>query len=278
MEIHRSPEGWLQVIRGPRPLAAKWPQAQRMSSAAAKDQVPTTDRQGGHWCNRGVDPDTRKAKAWAKVEKLQKALDALGTLGGREVEAIKKSLKKAQEAAQERPIPELVKECKEFMDRSTKRISKLQAELDAETVLLQENHVRLGRLESQQAATPATPGDTIRGAQVVNLQQMVNQFQAERDALCVELRQSRVAKDRTPWSGDAPPDVTMIPALPEDHQAIEEWMASRNQDLRDALEFGSADVISFVSNLLAQGVGKLAARRASTVVLQSMEVQSSLGS
>ena len=47
---------------------------------------------------RGVDPDTRKAEACAEVERLQKALDALGTLGGPEVEAIKKSLKKAQEA------------------------------------------------------------------------------------------------------------------------------------------------------------------------------------
>ena len=91
-------------------------------------------------------------------ETLQKALDALGTLGGPEVDAIKKSLKKAQEAARERPIPELVKECKEFMDRSTKKISKLQAELDAEAVLLQESCARLARLEAQQPATPAGNG------------------------------------------------------------------------------------------------------------------------
>ena len=96
-----------------------------------------------------------------------------------------------------------------------------------------------------------------------------------RDGLCLELRQSRV---RTPWSGDARPDVTNSPPLPKDRQAIEEWMASRNRDLRDALEFGSADVISFVSNLLAQGVVKLAAQRASALALQSMEVQTSLGS
>ena len=41
---------------------------------------------------------------------------------------------------------------------------------------------------------------------------------------------------------------------------------------------GSADVISFVSNLLAQGAAKLAARRASALALQSMEAQTSLGS
>ena len=155
------PEGWLQVIRGPRPPAAKWPQAQRMLSAAAKDKVPTTDRQGGRWRNRGVDPDTRKAEACAKVERLQEALDALGTLGGPEVEAIKKSLKKAQEAARERPIPVLVKECKEFMDPLHQE--KLQVELDAETVLLQESRARLARLESQQAATPATRAARLAG-------------------------------------------------------------------------------------------------------------------
>ena len=189
--------GWLQVIRGPRPPASKWPQAQRKPSAAVQ-KVPTAHCQGGRWRNRGVDPDTRKTEAHAKAERLQKALDALGTLGGPEVEAIKKSLKKAQEAARERPIPELVKECREFTERSTKRISKLQAELDEETVLLQESRARWTRHA---------------GAQVVYVQQTANQLQAERDALCLELRQSRV---RSPWSGDAPPDVASIPPLPED--------------------------------------------------------------
>ena len=134
----------------------------------------------------------------------------------------------------------------------------------------------LVRLEAQQAAaTSATPADTGRGAQVVNMQQMVNQLQAEQDALSQELRRSRVPKDATSWVGDAHPDLSSIPPLPDDHQAIEEWMNSRNRHLRDALEFGSADVISQVSNMLAQGAAKLAARRASALALQeqSTEVQ-----
>ena len=32
------PGGWLQVIRGPRPPASKWPQAQRKPSAAHLEQ------------------------------------------------------------------------------------------------------------------------------------------------------------------------------------------------------------------------------------------------
>ena len=269
------PGGWLQVVRGPRPPASKWPQAQRTPSAAVQ-KAPPSERQGGRWRNRGVDPDTKMAEAHAKVERLQKALDALGNLGGPEVDAIKRSLKKAQEAARERPVGVLVKECKEFIDRSTKRITKLKAELDAETVLLQESRARLSRLEAQEVATPPTLVDTGRGAQVVNLQQMVNQLQAERDALSQELRRSRAPKDKKSWAGDAPPDLSSIPPVPDDHQAIEEWMTARNQDLRNALEFGTADVISQVSNMLAQEASKLAAQRGA-LVLQPMEVQS-LGS
>ena len=45
------------------------------------------------------DPDSRKAEAVAKVDRLQKALDALGSLQGPEVDAIKKALVKAQDVA-----------------------------------------------------------------------------------------------------------------------------------------------------------------------------------
>ena len=86
------------MIRGPRPPASTWPQAQRKPSAAVQ-KAPPSDRQGGRWRNRGVDPDTKMSEAHAKVERLQKALDAFGNLGGPDVDAIKRSLKKAQEVA-----------------------------------------------------------------------------------------------------------------------------------------------------------------------------------
>ena len=161
------------------------------------------------------------------------------------------------------------------MDRSTKRISKLQAELDAEAVLLRESRARLARLEAQQAATPATPGDTARGAQVVNLQQMVNQLQAERDALCAELRQSRVAKDRTPWSGGCASRCDHDPCIarrPPGHRRVDGFKKPRFAG-RPRVRVSGRDLV-----LLAQGAAKLAVRRASALALQSMEVQTSLGS
>ena len=157
-----------------------------------------------------------------------------------------KSFKKAREAAREHPIPELVKECKEFMDQSAKRISKLQAELDAEVVLLQESRACLARLEAQQTATPAT----LAGTRATS-----GEFVADG-----EPAESRAeGQDFMEW--DAFPDVTSIPPLPEDHQAR-----------------GVGDAISFVSNLLAQRVAELAVRRASALALHSMKVQTYLGS
>ena len=185
------------------------------------------------------NPDTIQAEAVAKVERLQRALDALGDLGGPEVDAIKKALKKAQEVARERPIAEQVKECKDFIERSTRRVNKLKAELESETRLLEEGRARLARLVAQQA-TPV--GERVVGCGHSSiLQQMVNQLQLERDSLSLELR--RASKGR-PWCGDGPPDVSAIPPMPDHLQGLEEWLNLRHCELRDALEFGSPDVIA----------------------------------
>ena len=93
----RSLEAALSVL-GPEEIAAKV-QIQEALRRAKEVSQPVRP-----------NPDTIQAEAVAKVQRLQRALDALGDLGGPEVEAIKKALKKAQEVARERPIAELVKE------------------------------------------------------------------------------------------------------------------------------------------------------------------------
>ena len=132
---------------------------------------------------------------------------------------------------------------------------------------------------SEQRTPPAGgPGDEISKMQ--KLVTELNQIGAERDALSQELRRSRAPKARS-WGGDGQPDLSNIPPLPDDHQAIEEWMNARNCDLQDALEFGPADVISQVSNMQAQGASKMATlTRVSALALQgqSINVQISLGS
>ena len=135
------------------------------------------------------------------------------------------------------------------------------------------------RAEASEQRTQPTGGP---GDEVSKMQKLVselNQLAAERDALSQELRWSP-AKKASSWSGDGPPDLNNVSPLPDDHQAIEEWMNARNCNLRDPLEFGSADVISQVSNLLAQGASKMATlSRVSALALQeqSMDVQTPLG-
>ena len=111
------------------------------------------------------NPDAIKAEAVAEVQRLQKALDALGGLGGPEVDAIKRVLKKAQEVARERPVAELVKECKEFIERSTERITKLKTELETETAVLEDSRARLTRLAAQ--AAPVGDRVVAQGARVL---------------------------------------------------------------------------------------------------------------
>ena len=146
------------------------------------------------------------------------------------------SSQKAQKVARERPIAELVKECKDFIERSTRRVNKLKAELESETGLLEEGRVRLARLIAQQATPVAEP---VAGCGPSStLQQMVNQLQLERDSLSQCQCNS--------------PSARSLPGL-------EEWLNLRNCELRDAL--GSPDVIARLSHLWSQGASQLVVLR-----------------
>ena len=102
-------DGWVKVLRGRRPPSEQWPPAKKSPAAlsalgpeenAAKVQIQEALRRAKE-VSQPVrpNPDTIQAEAVAKVERLQRALDAMGDLGGPEVDAIKRALKKAQEVA-----------------------------------------------------------------------------------------------------------------------------------------------------------------------------------
>ena len=80
-----------------------------------------------------------------------------------------------------KPVAELVKECKEFIERSTKRITKLKTELETETGVLEDSRARLARLEAE--AAPVGDPVVAEGARVLTLQPLVNQLHGERDSL-----------------------------------------------------------------------------------------------
>ena len=72
-----------------------------------------------------------------KASKLEQALDALEGTNGAEVDAIKKALVKAKAAAHEKPLTEMIADCKGFIDRAERRLEKLEAERASEAALLE---------------------------------------------------------------------------------------------------------------------------------------------
>ena len=287
------PDGWLQVIRGPRPPAVRWPKAPRgrgLDSSTKKDakgssQPPQPAQRPVPEVRRG--PPQVSPVAQERVVRLQTAVDALGDDNSPEAKMLRDALKKAQQEATLAPVGVRLDACAQFVERARNRLSRANEELrkaQDERVRLEqelrdgEQRLEALRVEASEQRTPASG----RGDEVSQMQKLVtelNQIAAERDALSQELRRSRAPKARS-WCGDGPPDLSDIPPLPDDRQAIEEWMNARNCDLRDALEFGSADVVTQVSNMLAQGASKmLTLSRVSTVALQgqAMDVQTSLG-
>ena len=98
-----SPSGWVQVLRGPRPRAEKWPSAaQKRSSTEIPNSKPV-----GRWRQpgvqppeaareRGPDPDTALQEARRRVASLEAALQAMGDFQGPEVDVLKNALSRAQ--------------------------------------------------------------------------------------------------------------------------------------------------------------------------------------
>ena len=202
--------------------------------------------------------------------RLQTTVDALRDDNSPEAKMLRDALKKGTTGGNHGP-------CRRATRRLCPSCRRSVAERD-ERVRLEQEYSDWRRFEWRlpNSAHHRRVGRNLENAEVVT---ELNQIAAERDALSQELRRSR-APMASSWSGDGRPDLNNVPPLPDDHHAIEEWMIARDCDLPDALEFGSADVISQVSNMLAQGASKMATlSRVSALALygQSMDVQTSLG-
>ena len=144
------PSGWLQVIRGPRPPAARWPPAKkvppgRSSSAAQGAQprqsvsAPTPDRRRKPndvraAATKNADPSmpsrTPEAIAEATAEEVRRLEEAVGALGEESPHA--KPLLVALKAARAKlnvPVSVQIEATAKFLERARKRLAKAEAEL-----------------------------------------------------------------------------------------------------------------------------------------------------
>ena len=129
------PNGWVQLIRGPRPKAAQWPRAPKSSDGKQQRQQP------GGQPPRGakepqpervpLHPDERMARARVRVGQLESALKALDP-SDPTATYLQEALKKAQSQARVPPIESRVKVAEEYLARKKKRL--LRKRLQGATV------------------------------------------------------------------------------------------------------------------------------------------------
>ena len=119
------PEGWTQIIRGPRLPSAKWqPQKEkRIPSAASKNgnDVKSPLEKPAVLRKESVPPDVAAAAARKRVEKLEAVLVTMGE-DDDIFPVIREALTKARAQAQVRPVSERIQACKSFLERERKRV------------------------------------------------------------------------------------------------------------------------------------------------------------
>ena len=197
------PDGWLQVLRGKRPPAQKWPKAER-KSAVPQPLAQRGSRVPAHTPGQGSrvpkDPDTFIAEARARVGKLEVAINAFGE-NDPAVSFLKEALQVAQAQCQVRPVDQRIEATQEFIVRAKKRIqgareevTRAQEAADAaiaklrnEEESLQQGEARLASLQeeaagaSQRQVPPPVPSDL--ADDLAHLGECVNDLRRERDEL-----------------------------------------------------------------------------------------------
>ena len=91
------PDGWVQVIRGPRPWSIQWPRASQSRPVPVQSSPLSQPKQSPVPKTSGTrpfgNPQMRVTAAQERVTKLEAALAALHEVDGPEVESLRAALK-----------------------------------------------------------------------------------------------------------------------------------------------------------------------------------------
>ena len=252
------PEGWLQVIRGPRPASVQWPRAVPNSNRESRKKVAKVDLPERPVAPRPArparSPDLVSAETAQEVQRLENAVSALG-----EDNPLAKPLVSALKAAKsklEAPIGERLDSCQRFLERARKRVTSAEsaiaeavAERDRLVAELAEGEKRMERLREEAHAVPP-PRDVVGDEFLDDVAQMRQEI--------LELRRFR---DRFPASAlrgaEGPLVLENIPAMPETPHQLETWMSDRNADLRSALASKSDPaILSQLADMMSKAAAK----------------------
>ena len=256
------PDGWLQLIRGPRPKSERWPRRTPQTHQKPAPAVRLLGVQGSKGPRvptrpatdpaQRVSPDTARAAAQEKVRKLEKALEVMADVEGPAVDALRAELKKVQSAAMVPALDVQMEQCESFISRSQRRLAELDKQREAEEELLTEARARLERLRLEAEQCRAASSATL------NVDSELTRLRAQ----VVELQRAATpALPRTApvWMGDGPPSLDNVLPMPTANiQDVEHWLNCRNCEMRNALEHGDVATVARCGSLVAQGAAMLA--------------------
>ena len=206
------PEGWLQVIRGPRPPAQKWPRA-RQPAPRVGQKVHQHVQRSQQVPHVPMDPDAFIANARSRASKLEAAMQAVGE-SDPAYPGLLEALKKTRVQAQVKPVQDRIAATESYLERARKRVlsSRQEVERAKETVAtaerklaLEEDGVlqaegRLSALRQEANGTTEGPPPTLPAdfaLELTRLRSFVQELQRERDDLRAQVAaQTVVTEDR----------------------------------------------------------------------------------
>ena len=183
------------------------------------------------------------------MKRLEAAIEVLGG-DNVHIKGLQAALRIARAKNRVVPVSERVEACKLFLERAKKRVQRAQEVVDKALTqrAVHEEEVaeaeRLLALLQAEAAQPEPLGTT----SVTQLQQQLDALVREHDALRANPHQDGR------WTGHGPPSVENIPIMPTDNQGLHGWFSDRNCELRNAMEFGDAELVAKIGGLVGQGL------------------------
>ena len=125
------PSGWLQVIRGPRPPAARWPSAHKGSVQRSPSKPVITQPVLPQDACRRQKPSEVRAAASTRISRLQGAVASLGPDDTEERKVLEAALKKAKTQAAVPPVEDQIAMSVKFLERARKRLAVADTEVQA---------------------------------------------------------------------------------------------------------------------------------------------------
>ena len=282
---NQMPNGWWQrSLRGPRPPSESWPRVWESNGRNTSAVQKTPKVQGRVQCSEAavavlgpedgvgrtmIEAALQRARdekpadqshqrtRWSPdvVQERARALQAMGDLQCPEADMLQETLKRARQSAQERPLANQISECTRFIERSTHRLAKIDAEREAEVAALEEARSRLVRLEAQSTMCPDVPMSTATktGSDVIaeleELKAKLVSMERERDEALAAPACKRQAMSRTVMVREGTP-----PPIPDSRIPAElsSWMDDRHAELFAAITAGDQVRTQRLTSMMAE--------------------------